>query len=78
MGEGSIPATKLAFKTAGLALDQMDVIEANVTFAAQAIAVNKGRGLEPVKTNPNGGAIALGHPVGRSLRCIHGDLTSGL
>ena len=66
MGEGPIPATKLALKRAGLTLDQMDVIESNEAFAAQAIAVNKGLGLDPVKTNPNGGAIALGHPVGCS------------
>ena len=66
MGEGPIPATKLALKKAGLTLDQMDVIEANEAFAAQAIAVNKSLGLDPAKTNPNGGAIALGHPVGCS------------
>lgn len=66
MGEGPIPATKLALKKAGLTLDQMDVIEANEAFAAQAIAVNRGLGLDPAKTNPNGGAIALGHPVGCS------------
>ena len=66
MGKGPIPATKLALKRAGLTLDQMDVIESNEAFAAQAIAVNKGLGLDPVKTNPNGGAIALGHPVGCS------------
>jgi acetyl-CoA C-acetyltransferase len=66
MGEGPIPATKLALKKAGLTLDQIDVIEANEAFAAQAIAVNRGLGLDPAKTNPNGGAIALGHPVGCS------------
>ena len=66
MGEGPIPASKLVLKKAGLTLDQMDVIESNEAFAAQAIAVNKGLGLDPVKTNPNGGAIALGHPVGCS------------
>lgn len=66
MGEGPISATKLALKKAGLTLDQMDVVEANEAFAAQAIAVNKGLGLDPAKTNPNGGAIALGHPVGCS------------
>jgi len=66
MGEGPIPATKLALKKAGLTLDQMDVIEANEAFAAQAIAVNRGLDLDPAKTNPNGGAIALGHPVGCS------------
>ena len=66
MGEGPIPASKLALKKAGLTLEQMDVIEANEAFAAQAIAVSKGLGLDPVKTNPNGGAIALGHPIGCS------------
>src|SRR5674476_432919 len=64
--EGPIPASKLALKKAGLTLDQIDVIEANEAFAAQSIAVNKGLGLDPAKTNPNGGAIALGHPVGCS------------
>jgi acetyl-CoA C-acetyltransferase len=66
MGEGPIPATKAVLKKAGLTLDQMDVVESNEAFAAQAIAVNRGLGLDPVKTNPNGGAIALGHPVGCS------------
>ena len=66
MGEGPIPASKLALKKAGLTLGQMDVIEANEAFAAQAIAVNRALELDPAKTNPNGGAIALGHPVGAS------------
>jgi acetyl-CoA C-acetyltransferase len=66
MGEGPIPATKLALKKAGLSLDQMDVIEANEAFAAQAIAVARGLELNMEKTNPNGGAIALGHPIGAS------------
>ena len=66
MGEGPIPASKLALKKAGMTLDQMDVIESNEAFAAQAIAVAKGLGLDMEKTNPNGGAIALGHPVGCS------------
>ncbi len=66
MGEGPIPASKLALKKAGLSLDQMDVVESNEAFAAQAIAVTKALGLDPAKTNPNGGAIALGHPVGCS------------
>ena len=66
MGEGPIPASKLALQRAGLSLDQMDVIESNEAFAAQAIAVSKGLGLDMSKTNPNGGAIALGHPVGCS------------
>ena len=64
MGDGPIPSTHIALKRAGLTLDQIDVIEANEAFAAQAIAVGKGLGLDPAKTNPNGGAIALGHPVG--------------
>ncbi len=66
MGEGPIPASKLALKKAGLSLDQMDVIESNEAFAAQALAVARGLGLDMEKTNPNGGAIALGHPVGCS------------
>ena len=66
MGEGPIPATRLALKKAGLTLDQMDVIESNEAFAAQALSVSKVLGLDPAKTNPNGGAIALGHPVGCS------------
>ena len=66
MGEGPIPASKLALKKAGLSLDQMDVIESNEAFAAQAIAVARGLELDMAKTNPNGGAIALGHPVGCS------------
>ncbi len=66
MGEGPIPASKIALKRAGLTLDQMDVIESNEAFAAQALAVAKGLELDLAKTNPNGGAIALGHPVGCS------------
>src|SRR5574338_200064 len=66
MGEGPIPATRLALKKAGMSLDQMDVIESNEAFAAQALTVMKVLGLDPAKTNPNGGAIALGHPVGCS------------
>jgi len=66
MGEGPIPATKLALKKGGLTLDQMDVIESNEAFAAQAIAVSRGLELNMKKVNPNGGAIALGHPIGCS------------
>jgi acetyl-CoA C-acetyltransferase len=66
MGEGPIPASKLALKKGGVTLDQMDVIESNEAFAAQAIAVSRGLGLDMKKTNPNGGAIALGHPIGCS------------
>ncbi len=64
MGEGPIPATKKALEKTGVKLEDMDVIESNEAFAAQSLAVMKGLGLDPVKTNPNGGAIALGHPVG--------------
>jgi acetyl-CoA C-acetyltransferase len=66
MGEGPIPASKLALKKSGLTIDQMDVIESNEAFAAQAIAVVRGLELDNRKTNPNGGAIALGHPIGCS------------
>jgi acetyl-CoA C-acetyltransferase len=64
MGEGPIPASTIALKKAGLTLDKIDVIESNEAFAAQAIAVNKGLNLNSDITNINGGAIALGHPVG--------------
>ncbi|WP_114652933.1 acetyl-CoA C-acyltransferase family protein [Polynucleobacter necessarius] len=70
MGEGPIPATKIALERAGLKLDQIDVIESNEAFAAQALAVAKGLGLDPAKTNVNGGAIALGHPIGCSGAAI--------
>jgi acetyl-CoA C-acetyltransferase len=66
MGEGPIPASKLALKEAGLTLQQMDVIESNEAFAAQAIAVARGLEFDMKKVNPNGGAIALGHPIGCS------------
>lgn len=64
MGEGPIPSSKVALQKAGLTLDKMDVVESNEAFAAQSIAVARGLGLDPAKTNPNGGAIAIGHPVG--------------
>jgi acetyl-CoA C-acetyltransferase len=64
MGEGPIPSSKVALQKAGLKLDQMDVIESNEAFAVQSITVARGLGLDPAKTNVNGGAIALGHPVG--------------
>jgi acetyl-CoA C-acetyltransferase len=66
MGEGPIPATKLALKKGGLTIDRMDVIESNEAFASQAIAVSRGLELDSARTNPNGGAIALGHPIGAS------------
>ena len=64
MGSGPVPATKLALKKAGLTLDDIDLIELNEAFAAQALAVVKELGLDMNKLNVNGGAIALGHPLG--------------
>ncbi|MBM1219930.1 acetyl-CoA C-acyltransferase family protein [Ponticoccus sp. SC2-23] len=64
MGIGPIPAVEALLKRTGLSVGDFDVIESNEAFAAQAIAVNRGLGLDPEKVNPNGGAIALGHPVG--------------
>ncbi len=64
MGIGPVPASRSALKRAGLSLDQMDVIESNEAFAAQACAVAKDLGFNPDKTNPNGSGISLGHPVG--------------
>src|SRR5262249_28279380 len=64
MGSGPVPATKLALKKAGLTLDDIDLIELNEAFAAQCLAVEKELGLNREKVNVNGGAIALGHPLG--------------
>ena len=64
MGTGPIPAVKLALARAGLRVADIDVIESNEAFAAQACSVNKELGLDPAKVNPNGGAVALGHPLG--------------
>ena len=64
MGLGPIPAVKRAFEKAGLKPSDMDVIESNEAFAAQAMAVTRDLGLDPAKVNPNGGAVALGHPIG--------------
>ena len=64
MGLGPIPATRLALKRAGLNIEDMDVIEANIAFAAQACAVMQALDMDPAKVNPNGSGIALGHPVG--------------
>ncbi|MCG5241842.1 acetyl-CoA C-acetyltransferase [Azospirillum doebereinerae] len=66
MGTGPIPASRLALKKAGWSVDDLDLIEANEAFAAQALAVNAGLGWDPAKVNVNGGAIALGHPIGAS------------
>jgi acetyl-CoA C-acetyltransferase len=64
MGIGPVPAVQALLARTGLAAADFDVIESNEAFAAQALAVNKALGLDPTKVNPNGGAIALGHPVG--------------
>jgi len=64
MGIGPVSATRSALQRAGLTLTDMDVIESNEAFAAQACAVAKDLGFDPAKTNPNGSGIALGHPVG--------------
>jgi len=64
MGIGPVPASRAALKRAGLSLDDMDVIEANEAFAAQACAVAKDLGFNEAKTNPNGSGISLGHPIG--------------
>jgi acetyl-CoA C-acetyltransferase len=64
MGIGPVPATRTVLKRAGLTLDQIDVIESNEAFAAQACAVAKDLGFDSERTNPNGSGISLGHPVG--------------
>jgi acetyl-CoA C-acetyltransferase len=66
MGTGPIPASRLALKKAGWSVGDLDLIEANEAFAAQACAVNKELGWDPAKVNVNGGAIAIGHPIGAS------------
>ncbi len=64
MGLGPVKAVPVALKRAGLTLEQMDVIESNEAFAAQACGVAKELGFDPAKTNPNGSGISLGHPIG--------------
>ncbi|MDB5928644.1 MAG: acetyl-CoA acetyltransferase [Polaromonas sp.] len=64
MGIGPVPATRLALKKAGLTVNDLDVIEANEAFAAQACAVSRDLELDPAKVNPNGSGISLGHPIG--------------
>ena len=75
MGLGPIPAVEKLMARTGLAAAEFDVIESNEAFAAQAISVNRGLGLDPARVNPNGGAIALGHPIGATgvlltLKCL--------
>jgi acetyl-CoA C-acetyltransferase len=69
MGLGPVSAVKRALTRAGLKLEQMDVIESNEAFAAQALGVSGELGMDPAKVNPNGGAVALGHPIG-ATGCI--------
>jgi acetyl-CoA C-acetyltransferase len=66
MGTGPIPASRKALERAGWGVDDLDLVEANEAFAAQACAVNKDLGWDPARVNVNGGAIALGHPIGAS------------
>jgi acetyl-CoA acyltransferase len=74
MGIGPVYAIPKALKMAGLKLDQIDVIELNEAFAAQSLSVIKAGELDPAKVNPNGGAIALGHPLG----CTGAKLTASI
>ena len=76
MGVGPVPASKIALDRAGISASDLDVIESNEAFAAQACYVSRELDLDPAKVNPNGGAIALGHPVGATgailtLKLIH-------
>ncbi len=66
MGTGPIPSSRRALEKAGWSVDELDLVEANEAFAAQALAVNKDMGWDPAKVNVNGGAIAIGHPIGAS------------
>jgi len=76
MGTGPIPAVKLALKRAGLTINDMDVIESNEAFAVQALCVSQALDFDPAKVNPNGGAVALGHPLGATgtiltVKCLY-------
>ncbi len=76
MGTGPIPAVKLALQRAGLSVQDLDVIESNEAFAVQALCVSRGLDFDPVKVNPNGGAVALGHPLGATgailtVKCLY-------
>ena len=74
MGIGPVFAIPKALKIAGLTLDQIDVIELNEAFATQALSVIKAAEIDPSRVNPNGGAIALGHPLG----CTGAKLTASI
>lgn len=82
MGTGPIPAVREALRRSGLALDDMEVIESNEAFAAQSLGVCQELALDPSRTNPNGGAIALGHPLGASgailaVKCLYELIRTG-
>ena len=78
MGMGPVPATRKALERAGWQASEVDLFELNEAFAAQACAVNKELGIDPAKVNVNGGAIAIGHPIGASGARITGTLLNGL
>jgi acetyl-CoA C-acetyltransferase len=76
MGIGPVPATRLVLERTGLSVADLDVIESNEAFAAQACAVSRELGLDPARVNPNGSGISLGHPVGATgamitIKAIH-------
>lgn len=82
MGTGPIPAVQKLLETTGTSVEDYDVIESNEAFAAQALAVNEALGLDPEKVNPNGGAIALGHPIGATgtiivIKALHELVRTG-
>ena len=78
MGLGPVSAVKRALEKAGLKISDLDVIESNEAFAAQAMGVSKELGLDPAKVNPNGGAVALGHPIGATGAMLIGTLIDEL
>lgn len=78
MGWGPVPASRLALKRAGMKLDQMDLVEVNEAFAAQYLAVERELALDPARTNVDGGAIAIGHPLGATGARITGHLLHAL
>jgi acetyl-CoA C-acetyltransferase len=76
MGIGPVPASRKALERAGLRPDQVDIVEANEAFAAQAIAVTRDLELDPARVNPNGSGISIGHPIGAtgaliSVKAVH-------
>jgi acetyl-CoA acetyltransferase len=78
MGFGPVPASRLALSRAGLRLEEMDRVEINEAFAAQYLAVERELGLDPERTNVEGGAVAIGHPLGASGARITAHLLHAL